>query len=65
MKVNYLSGPKVTKLFSCSTHLSMIFIMLINMLKNIKMSTIVGISTFISRINTTPENIKSRKIYVF
>ena len=39
-------GPEVIKLFSCSTQLSMKFILLIN----IKM-TIVGILTFISRIN--------------
>ena len=35
------------KLFSCSTHLSMKFILQIN----VKMPTIVGILTFISRIN--------------
>ena len=41
------SGPEVTKLFSCSTQLSMKFIMLI---------TIVGILTFISMINTTSDS---------
>ena len=42
-------GPKVTKLFSCITQLSTKFILLIN----VKMPTIVGILTFISRIKTT------------
>ena len=40
-------GAKVIKLFSCSTQLSMKFILLIN----VKMPTIVGILTFMSRIN--------------
>ena len=41
-------GPKVIKLFSCSTQLSLKFILLIN----VKMPTIVvGILTFMSRIN--------------
>ena len=40
-------GPEVIKLFSFSTQLSMKFILLIN----VKMPTIVGILTFISRIN--------------
>ena len=39
------SGPKVIKLFSCLTQLSMKFSLLINM----KMPTIVGIFIFISR----------------
>ena len=39
----------------------MIFILLIN----VEMPTTVGISTFISRINTTSENFKERKIYIF
>ena len=42
------SGPEVIKLFSYSTQLSIKFIMLIN----VKMPTIVGILTFISKINT-------------
>ena len=41
------AGPEVIKLFSCSTQLSMKFILLIN----VKMPTTVGILTFISRIN--------------
>ena len=45
------SGSEVIKLFSCSTQLSMKFIMLIN----VKMSTIVGILTFIS--NTDKYNL--------
>ena len=39
---------EVIKLFSCSTQLSIKFIMLIN----VKMPTIVGILIFISMINT-------------
>ena len=46
------SGPKVMKLFSCSTLLSMKFIQHIN----VKMPTIVGILTFIGRINTASES---------
>ena len=40
-------GLKVIKLFSCSAQLRLKFILLIN----VKMPTIVGILTFISRIN--------------
>ena len=43
--------------FSCSTELSMKFILLIN----VKMQTIVIILTFINRINTTPECFKMGK----
>ena len=50
------SGPKVIKLFSCSTQLSIKFILLIN----VKMPTIVGILTFISRINIYNLSILSR-----
>ena len=39
--------PDVIKLFSCSTQLSMKFFLL----KNVKMPTIVGIVTFMSRKN--------------
>ena len=42
-----VSWPQGSKTFSCSTQLSMKFILLIN----VKMPTIVGISTFMSRIN--------------
>ena len=41
------AGSEVIKLFSCSTQLRSKFILLIN----VKMPTIVGILTFISRIN--------------
>ena len=41
------TGPEVIKLFSCSAQLRVKFILLIN----VKMPTIVGILTFISRIN--------------
>ena len=61
MKKKKIHGPEVIKLFSCSTQLSMKFIMLIN----VKMPTIVGILTFISRINTTSESLKARKVFVF
>ena len=41
------SGPEVMKKFSCSTRLSM----KIFLLRNVKMPTIVGILTFMSRKN--------------
>ena len=41
------------KTFACSTQLSTKFILI-----NVKMPTIVGILTFISRINTTSEILK-------
>ena len=50
------TGPKVIKLLPYSTQRSMNFIQLIN----VKMPTIVGILTFISRINTTSERLKAR-----
>ena len=43
----YEPGPEVIKLFLCSAQLRLKFILLIN----VKMPTIVGILTFISRIN--------------
>ena len=49
------SGPEVIKLFSCSTQLSMKFIMFIN----VKMPTIVGILTLMSMINTTSESLNA------
>ena len=47
--VNYkfIPGPEVIKLFSCSAQLRLKFILLIN----VKMPTIVGILTFMSKIN--------------
>ena len=47
LSVPMRAGPKVIKLFSCSAQLRLQFILLIN----VKMPTIVGILTFISRIN--------------
>ena len=47
----------VINFVSCSTELSMKFIILIN----VKMPTIVGILTFISMINTTIWEFESRK----
>ena len=32
---------------------------------NVKMPTIVGILLFISKINTTPEGLKTRKAFIF
>ena len=52
-----ISGPKVIKLFSYSTQLSIKFILLIN----IKMPTNVGILTCISMINTIYERLKAKK----
>ena len=54
------TGPKVIKLFSCSTQLSMKLILLIY----VKMPTIVGILTFISMINTTSEKLKARNLFI-
>ena len=54
-------GPAVNKLFSCSTQLSTKFIVLIN----VEMPTMVGILTFISRINTTSNSLEARKVFIF
>ena len=43
-------GPEVIKLFSCSTQLSVKFVLLINV-KMPTMPKFVGILTFMSRIN--------------
>ena len=51
----------IKKLFSCSTQLSIKFILLIN----VKMPTIVGNLTFISRINTTSERLKARIFFIY
>ena len=32
---------------------------------NVKTPTIVGVLTFISMINTTPESFKARKVFIF
>ena len=51
---------EVIKLFSCSTQLSTKFILLIN----VKMPTIVGISTLMSKINTTSKRLKARNFFI-
>ena len=56
-----IAGPEIIKLFSCLTQLSIKFILLIN----IKITKIVGILKFISRINTAAESFKARKIFFF
>ena len=53
-------GPEVIKLFPWSTQLSTKFILLIN----VKMPTMVGILTFISMINTTPERLKAINFFI-
>ena len=55
-----LIWPEVIKLFSYSTQLSTKFILFIN----VKMPTIVGILTFISRINTISKRLKVRHFYI-
>ena len=54
------SGLKVIIFFSYSTQLSTKLILLIN----VKMSTIVGILTFISMMNTTSERLKARNFFI-
>ena len=49
LEISVYFGLKVLKQFSCSAHLGMKLILLIN----IKMPTIVGILTFISRMNNS------------
>ena len=56
-----LAGPEVLKLFPCSIKISTKFIQLVN----VKMSTIVGILTFISMINTTSEKLKARNFFIW
>ena len=45
--MKHITGPEVIKLSSCSAQLRLKFILLIN----VKMPTVVGILTFMSRIN--------------
>ena len=47
---NCISGPDIINFFSCSFQLSMKFVLLIN----VKIPTIVGIVTFMSRKNSIP-----------
>ena len=54
------TGLQVIKLFSCSTQLSMKFILLMN----VKMPTTVGILILISMINTTSERFKARNLFI-
>ena len=54
------AGPQGYKTFSCSTQVTMKFIMLIN----VELQTIVGILTFISMLNTTSESLKARKLFI-
>ena len=56
-KVLIRPGPEFIKLFSCSTQLSMTFFLLIN----VKMPTIVGILTFMSRKNSILDLSKPKK----
>ena len=53
-------GKEIIKFFSYSTQLGTKFILLIN----VKMPTIVGILTFISKINTTSERSKARNFFI-
>ena len=60
----FAPGPELIKLFSCSTQLSMKFFLLIN----VKMPTIVGILTFMSRKNSIlglSEPIKAEFLHYF
>ena len=54
-------GSEILNLFSCSTQLGMKSIMHIN----VKMSTNVGILTFISMINIISESLKASKVFMF
>ena len=55
------TGPEVIKLFSCLAQMRLKFILFIN----VKMPTIVGILTFISRMNYRPWSCKpSISIYL-
>ena len=53
-------GPKVIKLFPCSTQLSLKFILLLN----VKMPTIVGIVSFSSMINTISERLEAINFFI-
>ena len=54
-------GPEAIKKLSCSTQLSIKLIMLIN----VEMQSTVGISTFISMINTKSKSLNERNIFIF
>ena len=59
MYICTLPRPEVIKIFSCSTQLSTKLILLIV----VKMPTIVGILTFISR-KINPESLKARNFLI-
>ena len=52
------TGPKVIKLFMLNSAEHEIYPFM-----NVKMPTIVGILTFISMMNTTPESFKARNFF--
>ena len=54
------TGPEVIKLFSCSTQLSMEFFRL----KNVKILTIVGILTFMSKKNFMLSRVEHEKSFI-
>ena len=58
--LRHCPGPEVLKLFSCSSQLSMKFILLIN----VKMPTVVGILTFISGIDIKYKLFIARKFFI-
>ena len=58
---NYISGPNVIKLFSCSCQQSMRFIMLIH----VKMPTIFNIYQQFRMVNTTSESLTTKIKSVF
>ena len=59
LPVKKMSEYEVIKLFICLTKHG------IYHAHNVKMPTIVGISTFISMINTTSKSLKVRKVFSF
>ena len=54
-------SPEVIKLIPCSTQLSTIFILLLN----VKMPTIVGILSFITMIHTASERLNARHFFIY
>ena len=58
IRIVSLAGTCGSGTFLCSTHLSMKFIMIIN----VKMPTIVGILIFMSMINITSKHLKARRV---
>ena len=62
--IHYKIKSQGYKPFFPATQLSMEFIMLINDKMPTIVTTIVGILTFISMINTTPERLKARNFFI-